>query len=151
MKTTVIIALILGTTVSVFAQEIDSKDVPTAVKNTLQKTYSSKDARWNKEGDNYEVSFKQKGKETSIVFDATGSTIKTEIEISKSELPAAILEILKKDYAGYEIEEAAKIIANGILTYETELEKGKLTFDLIFDVNGKVLKKEDKESEGDND
>jgi hypothetical protein len=54
---------------------------------------------------------------------------------------------LKKDYAAFEIEETAKIESKGEIAYEVEVEKGKETFDLIFDVNGKLLKKLSKEDE----
>ena len=139
--------LAFGLTTSLQAQKMNSEDVPGTVKAGLQKAYSGKDVKWDKEGDNFEASFKQKGKETSIVLDASGKTLETEVEINKRELPVSILDVLKKDYQGYEIEEAAKIDSNGVITYETEVEKDEKTFDLIFDGQGKLLKKESKEGE----
>jgi uncharacterized membrane protein YkoI len=146
MKTQLIIILALVAT-TVQAQKMDSKDVPATVKSGFQKSYMVKDAKWDKEGDNYEASFKQKGKEMSVVIDAKGNIIETEVEIAKSELPAAVLEVLKKDYAEFDIEEAAKITANGVITYEAEVEKGKQTFELIFDQQGKLLKKEEEKED----
>ena len=70
-----------------------------------------------------------------------GMVKEVEMEISESELPKAIQEILKKEYAGYEIEETARIVSNSITTYEAEVEKGEETFELIFDDKGKQLKK----------
>jgi hypothetical protein len=81
------------------------------------------------------------------VLDGIGSILETEREIKKSELPSAIHDLLKKDYAAFEIEETAKIESKGEITYEVEVEKGKQAFDLIFDVNGKLLKKLSKEDE----
>lgn len=45
------------------------------------------------------------------------------------------------DYEGYKIEEAARIESGGVFTYEAEVEKEEQTFDLIFDAQGKLLKK----------
>lgn len=129
------------------AQKMNVRDVPGNIKSSLEKNYSVKDAVWDKEGENYEASFKQKGTEVSVVFDAAGSILETERGIKESELPAAILEVLKKDYADFKVEEAARIEAKGVITYEAEVEKGKMTLDLIFDAKGKLLKKEIKEEE----
>lgn len=129
------------------AQKMNAKDVPVNVKSSLQKNYAVKDADWDKEGVNYEASFEQKGTEISVVFDGIGSILETEREIKKSELPGAILDALKKDYADFELEEAARIETKGVITYETEVEKGKMSLELIFDTNGKLMKKEVLEKE----
>ncbi len=129
------------------AQKMNAKDVPVNVKSSLEKNYAIKNADWDNEGLNYEASFEQKGKETSVVFDHAGFILEIEIEIKKNELPGAVLETLKKDYADFELEEAAKIESKGVITYETEIEKGEQTFDLIFDALGKVIRKESKEND----
>ncbi len=124
------------------AQKMNAKDVPGNVKSSLEKNYVVKDADWDKEGVNYEASFEQKGSEISIVLDGNGSILETEQEIKKSELPSVILEALKKDYADFELEEAARIETKGVITYEAEVEKGKMSLELVFDTNGKLIKKE---------
>jgi hypothetical protein len=147
MKTTLVtLGMVLAITQGI-AQKISTKDVPVNVKNSLEKNYAVKDVDWDKEGANYEASFEQKGTDISIVLDGSGSVLETEREIRKSELPSAIHDLLKKDYAAFEIEETAKIESKGEIAYEVEVEKGKETFDLIFDVNGKLLKKLSKEDE----
>jgi len=139
---TILVVLAMGVAITqVNAQKINAKDVPINVKSSLAKTYAVKDVDWSKEGANYEAGFEQKGTEISVVLDGNGSILETEQEIKKSELPAAIHDLLKKDYTTYEIEETSKIEAKGEITYEVEVEKGKQTFDLIFDVNGKLLTK----------
>lgn len=131
------------------AQKINESDVPANVKNALANSFGIKSAKWDKENENFEANFKEKGKETSVVFDATGVILETEVEINKSGLPTAVLEILKKDYADAKIEEVAKIDAKGIITYEVEVAIGEDTFDLIFDTHGKLIKKEKKEDDDD--
>ncbi len=145
---TIIVVLGMGLAITqVNAQKINAKDVPVNVKSSLEKNYAVKDVDWSKEGANYEASFEQKGTEISVVFDGIGSILETEREIKKSELPTAIHGILKKDYVEYEIEETTKIESKGEITYEVEVEKGKQTFDLIFDTNGKLVKKLSKKDE----
>ena len=129
------------------AQKLNAKDVPASVKSSLEKNYNVKDADWSREDSDYEASFEQKGIEISVVFDSNGSVVETEREIKKSELPAAVLELLKKDYADFEIEEAARIENKGVITYETEIEKGRMSFELIFDAGGKLIKKEVEEND----
>ena len=147
MKTLLVVIGMGLLTMQVDAQKMNAKDVPVNVKSSLQKNYAIKDADWDKEGANYEASFEQKGTEISVVFDGIGSILETEREIKKSELPGAILDALKKDYADFELEEAARIETKGVITYETEVEKGKMSLELIFDTNGKLMKKEVLEKE----
>lgn len=151
MKTLLSLIVFGFSTILANAQKVDEKEVPSAIKESLKKNFSVIKAEWDKEGENYEGNFKQKGIETSIVFDAKGSVLEVEREIKKNELPSVILDVIKKDYALYEIEEAARIEANGIVTYEAELEKKEESFDLIFDNAGKLLKKVAKEKKEDED
>lgn len=123
------------------AQKLNEKDVPGSIKSSLVKAYAVKDVDWDKEGLNYEASFEQKGKEISVEFDAAGSILETEWEIKKNELPPAVMDVLKKDYADFELEETAKIDATGLISYEAEVEKGEKAYDLIFDAQGVLIKK----------
>jgi len=141
MKTKIVAIALCFLSVPMFAQKMNTKDVPAAVKAGLEKNLQVKEAKWDKEGDNYEANFKKGGKEMSAVFDAAGAMIETEVEIAKSELPAGVQEALKKDFPGFKLEEAARITAGSVVTYEAEVEKGEETFELIFDGQGKLLKK----------
>jgi hypothetical protein len=75
MKNTITIVLLCLMSASLFAQKVDSKDVPAAVKSGLEKHMKVKEAKWGKEGDTYEANFKKDGKEMSAVFDAAGILI----------------------------------------------------------------------------
>lgn len=131
------------------SQDIKNKEVPSVIKNSLSKNFSINDADWNKEGAHYEAAFEQKGTEISVLFDNAGNIIETEKEIRQDELPPSVLDVLKKEYASYKLEEAARIDAKGAITYEAELEKANDSFDLIFDSHGKVLNKISKQGEKD--
>lgn len=144
---TVSVIVVLG---QACAQKMSSKDVPINIKNALQQKYDVSNADWDKEDEGFEASFKQKGKEVSVLFDATGEIREVENEIGKNELPQYVLDIISKDFAGFKIEEAAKIESKGIISYEAEVEKGKLSFELIFD-GEKLFKKIAEEETEDKD
>lgn len=145
MKKLLVIALLGLGVGQVNAQKINESEVPQVVKTAFAKAYpSATGVKWDKENGNFEASFNQNKKNMSVLLDGMGMIKEVETEIEKTALPKAIQEALRKDYADYKVEESATIISNGVTTYETEVEKGEKSFDLIFDVNGKLLKKEAK-------
>ena len=134
-------AILLGAMFAVSfanAQKVSDKEVPTVVKNTLQKSYpNAKEIKWEKEKANYEAEFEVNETDYSLLIDVSGNILETEVEIKIDELPAKAKEYVSKNYAGQKIKEAAKITdSKGVVTYEAEV-KGK---DLIFDNTGKFLK-----------
>ena len=121
-----------------FAQKMQEKDVPAPVKNAFQKQYpTSSDVKWDKEGEKFEASFDLNKIDNSVLFDAQGNILETEVEIELNQLPKGVLEYVKANYKGQKVKEAAKITdAQGKVTYEAEI-KG---MDLLFDTNGKFIK-----------
>jgi len=121
-----------------FAQKLQENDVPAPVKTAFQKNFpQAKVEKWEKEGVNFEAEFELNKSEQSVLFDAQGGIIETEIEIEISELPNGIVDYVKTNYKGQSVKEAAKISdTKGTLTYEAEI-KG---MDLLFDSNGKFIK-----------
>lgn len=138
MKKSVILLAAMFSLTFANAQKVSDKEVPTAVKNTLQKSYpNAKEIKWEKEKANYEAGFENKETEYSVLIDVLGNILETEIEIKVNALPAMAKEYVSKNYAGQKIKEATKITDNkGVVTYEAEI-KGK---DLIFDSNGNFIK-----------
>jgi uncharacterized membrane protein YkoI len=120
------------------AQKVSDKDVPAMVKSALQKNYpNAKELKWEKEKGNYEVGFELAKTGYSVLIDASGNILETEIEIKMDALPANAKAYVSKNYAGQKIKEVAKITnSKGGVTYEVEV-KGK---DLVFDNAGKFLK-----------
>ena len=75
--------------------------------------------------------------DNSVLFDAQGNLLETEVEIELNQLPKGVLEYVKANYKGQNVKEAAKITdAKGTVTYEAEI-KG---MDLLFDNSGKFIK-----------
>ena len=134
----VIVALGLGVSCA-NAQKMKETDVPAHVKATAFKEYPNiKVEKWEKEGGNYEAEFNVNKVETSVLIDAGGNLIETEVEINVSALPKGVSEYVSKNLAGQKIKEASKISdTKGTITYEAEINK----VDYIFDVNGSFIKK----------
>ena len=121
-----------------YAQKIQEKDVPASVKTAFQKNFpQAKVENWEKEGVNFEAEFELNKTEQSVLFDAQGNLLETEVEIKLTQLPKGVLEYVKANYKGQKVKEAAKITdAKGTVTYEAEI-KG---MDILFDSNGKFIK-----------
>ena len=121
-----------------FSQKIADKNVPAVVKASFVKKYpSATSIKWDKEDANYEASFDFNKIDNSVLMDAKGNILETEVEINMKKLPEAVSAYMAKNYAGKKMTEAAQITdAKGTITYEVEV-KGK---DIIFDSNGNFIK-----------
>ncbi|GAA4161357.1 hypothetical protein GCM10022217_26890 [Chryseobacterium ginsenosidimutans] len=138
MKKLAFLLIMIITVVFVNAQKVQQKNVPVSVQKGFKKQFPTvKDAKWEKEDDNYEAGFKANGIETSVVINPSGNILETETEMKSNSLSAPIKTYIAKNYPNQKIKEAAKITdAKGTVTYEAEIS-GK---DLIFDNKGTFLK-----------
>ena len=113
--------------------------VPAATKQAFEKNYPGIKGTWDKEDNNYEVSFKKAGKDMSVVIDESGTIVETETDIPVTYLPMTVQDYIKQHYAGMAIKEASTITkGNGEVNYEAEVDDK----DVIFDANGKFIKEE---------
>ena len=144
-KSLIIVALGVSTSIA-YAQKIKSTEVPAPVTTAFAKQYTkATDVKWDKESENFEASFDLNKTDHSVLYNAQGKVLETEIEIEVKQLPTGVLEYVKSNYKGESVEEATKITdSNGVVTYEAEVDDK----DLVFDSNGKFLKEtaETKES-----
>jgi len=138
----IILLVIISMVLSLSAKDKKNVNIPNQVKDALTKLYpDAKDVKWDKEGKNYEAGFDNKGTKTSVNIDKTGKLIETEVNLKISELPKGIEEFVAKNFKGFKITEAAKIVdSKGIIAYETEVTKGNTRKDMMFDKDGKLLK-----------
>jgi len=124
---------------SVSAQKLNATKVPTAVLSTFAKQFpAATDANWEKEGNEFEVAFKNKGQAMTVSLDAKGTLLESETSMKSTELPAAILKYLSDNFKGKTILSADKTVTGSKVTYEIVVEKRK---ELVFDANGKFIKK----------
>lgn len=138
MKKLVLMTVAAMITSLTFAQKMQEKEVPAPVTTAFHKNFpQAKVEKWEKEGDNFEAEFELNESEQSVLFDAQGRIIETEIEIEISQLPNGVLDYIKTNYKGQSVKESAKITdTKGTVTYEAEIKE----MDLLFDSNGKFIK-----------
>jgi hypothetical protein len=118
--------------------------VPATVKEAFAKLYpKAAEVKWDKESaKEYEASFTNEGIECTAAFDPKGNLLESEIAVPSSTLPSSAAELLKKNHPDHQISKVFKITdSKGKVTFEAEITKGKKTIELLFDVNGKLLKK----------
>ena len=140
--------LLLIAIVTIFTElQVTAKEpnVPVGAKQVLARMFpQAKSVRWEREGKQFEVNFKNDGLAASATFDVSGNLLETEIGIKPSELPKPALSYIADFYKLYKISEAAKITdSKGTITYEAEISKTKTKKDLIFDSNGKLIEKKE--------
>ncbi len=154
MKKNIITTIALSLVISfASAQKVKESEVPAAVKEAFTKKYAgAKVEKWEKEDGNFEAEFDQGKNEMSAVYNPSGTFVQEEVEIKTSALPAAVTEYCNKNFAGWKVEEATKITAaDGKISYETEIGKGKEDFDALFDDKGNFLKKTTEAKDDDDD
>lgn len=136
-KSVFAIAFVLLSAVS-FAQRVKEQDVPEVVKNAFHKKFPKvENLKWDKEGADFEASFVLNKVETSVVLNAKGTILETEVEIGLNQLPKNTVSYINEHYKNQKVKEAAKTTkSDGTLIYEVEI-KGK---DVLFDANGTVMK-----------
>jgi hypothetical protein len=144
MKKKILFAVaIAAVAITVRAQDVKPANVPAAVKTEFAKKYpeaSSQKVGWEKEKGNFEANWGGKsGEDNSAVFTPAGAFVEIVKAIPVSELPKVIAPYVKAHYKGAKIKEAGRVTdAAGKTMYEAEIKGG----DLIFDENGKFLKKD---------
>jgi hypothetical protein len=139
-KTIFIILCILFSGFSLYSQNLKESDVPSAVKTKFAAMYPNvTGTKWEMENGKYEAEFKENNVETSVLFEAIGKYIQTEVEIPVSSLPAGVRDYASKTLKAKKINEACQITSSdGTVTYEAEIGKD----DYLFDSNGSFLKKD---------
>lgn len=119
------------------AQNLTESQVPEAVLNAFNTIYPDADnVEWEAEGAYFEGGIKINDMVTSVLFDANGSVIQTESQISESDLPEGATDYISKNLNNGQIDEAAKITdPSGKISYMAEV-KGS---EYMFDQDGKLL------------
>lgn len=127
-----------------YAQDIKQSDVPSVVVNSFEKAFpKAMDVEWELKGDLYKVEFETGATERdhSAWYSKTGELKKHKEDITKNELPKAVLAKIAKDYSGFTVDDCDKYTADGKSTYKVELDSATQEWKITFDANGVELKK----------
>jgi len=73
---------------------------------------------------------------------ATTTQVKDTVTVVKiADLPKTITDNVAKDYAGFTIKDATSTVTNNVLTYDVVIVNGTATETLVYDKDGKFVKK----------
>lgn len=116
---------------------------PKAVEEAFTKKFPhAQKVTWEKEKTEYEASFVLNGVQTSANFTVSGEWKETESNISVSDLPKNVLDGILSAYPGAKIINAAKIeTPEKGMQYEADIKNGKKKMEVLFDAEGKEVKK----------
>jgi hypothetical protein len=91
----------------------------------------------------FEVEFMLNKVANSVLYDAAGKLLETEVEIKEAELPQDVKSTIAKEFEGYILNEIEMSTdAKGTITYKMEAVKWNDKLQLSFDASGKLLSKE---------
>ena len=119
------------------------KNPPENVRKAFTAKYASaQSVKWDhEEKTEWEAEFKIGDKKMSASFDNSAKWIESETAIAEKELPAAVVSTLNKDFQGYKRGPAEIFESPEIKGFELSLRKGEIALEVIFDSNGKIIKK----------
>nr|WP_067055928.1 PepSY-like domain-containing protein [Mucilaginibacter sp. L294] len=134
------ICFLLGVVVLINAQDIKSRNVPSAVKAAFNKQYASaSDIDWKKSGSNYKVSFDMGSVDHKATYTPSGKVISFEKDIPNSSLPQAITANINAKYPKATIDDVTWINTSGVITYKIGLD-GAPDATLWYTSAGKFIK-----------
>ncbi|TXD81798.1 hypothetical protein ESY86_16480 [Subsaximicrobium wynnwilliamsii] len=141
MRSLKLATLAIFATAAMSAQDLKMDEVPSNLADTFKKEYpQATDVEWEMDMANYKVEFDVNRMEHELWYSKEGKVMKSEMELTETDLPAAIASVLKSKYADYKVDSVEVTEENGAKTYEVDLEKGwNEELDLVFSANGEVL------------
>jgi uncharacterized membrane protein YkoI len=93
----------------------------------------------------WELGIEAGGKEFEVKVDDDGKVIsKVEVATEKlkvADLPAAVVDGVKKEWPTAKITTAEKLTKGGVVTYEMDVDVAKKTYEVVFSPEGKLLSK----------
>ena len=148
MRSLILLFFTFALVISLSAQNKSEVKVTEKAKATFAKLYPDvKEVKWVEVSKSeFKAEFKKDSKAMASFIDAEGNLIKTKSEISKSELPKGVEEYIAKNYQGWAITKAAKIVdAKGDITFGTQITKDQKKENLKFTKDGKYIEQKKKE------
>ena len=127
-----------------WAQVVTADQVPTPVKQALQKLFSdAKSVEWKIGSDkNFEAEFTLKSIGITVKFDPTGKWLETETQIASSEVPPAVLAALGKKFKSYKIVEtqSLRLDDDPKIIYEIHLDNDQEILKILLYADGTIFK-----------
>jgi hypothetical protein len=156
MKKIGLLILSVSMGISMMAQKTEKEkrvekqiDVPAIVRDAFALDFPAvKDVTWGAEDKDFEAEFKMDGVDCSANYNKIGHRLETETTIKNDQLPKAALDYIGKNFGSYKLVEAAKVTDDkNAVKYEVGMGLNGKSIELIFDENGKFLKKAEEQED----
>ena len=149
MNKVLVVALMGVFSLHAFAKQ----SAPDAVTKAFQAKYpDAQHVEWEMEENNeWEAEFKANGEKLSACFDESGTWLKTEKEMKKSDLPSSVKDSLDDKFKNYELEEVESLETPDFNGYEIELEQNETEIEIWVTASGKITIKGEKDDDDDDD
>ncbi|MDM1296853.1 PepSY-like domain-containing protein [Sphingobacterium sp. N143] len=131
-------------TLGAFAQDIPQSQVPAVVINSFQQKYpQAKRVDWELKNGIYEAEFETGlfGADHEVWLQSNGTIVRHKEDFAKNDLPQAVLTQMKRDFAGYRMEDVKKITEGQRVSYAFEMKNRTAEWKLIVDKQGNILEK----------
>jgi len=136
---------------ALFAQEQSQKkkDIPKAILNAFQSSYPGATITgYAREAEKGKVTFEIESVEgkihRDISYTADGSAVSIEESLPYKELPEPVRYTISSEYPRAKILSCEKVTEGQTVRFELAVRTGKKRAELVFDVNGTLMKKEAK-------
>ena len=129
---------------AISAQDISSRDVPSVINNSFQRSFpKASRIEWEIKGNYYEVEFETGflGNDHKVLYSRDGKPVRHEEEISKDALPKNVLASIKNNFSGFRTDDLKKITEGRKVIYKVELKNYSQEWKVLFDAQGKILQK----------
>ena len=104
MRNSLLVAILIFMSLSLFSQEIKESDIPKAVSTaTNQKFAQHGRISWSKAGEIYIASFKSGDDNLKVSFTAEGSWVESKNSIDSKEMPSSSLTYLNTNFKNIKI------------------------------------------------
>ena len=140
MKILISFLFAAGVISSASAQDVPQNQVPSVVVNAFQTNFSKAvDVEWEREGELYKCEFELGRIDHNVWLDQSGNVTKHKEEISRDDIPAAVMQKLKSDFKDYTVDDADKIETDGKVYFEVELDSDKGDREVLVASDGTIM------------
>ncbi len=141
-RITLILLCAVLMSISAYAQTVTAAQVPGPVKKSLVTKFpKATGVEWEKSAANYEAQFTNGNDWTTALFTATGEWIKTEVSLDTEELPATLKTAVVKNFKGFEVTSATKLVNKGGTTYLIQVDSETEGYEALLKEDGTLVKK----------
>jgi hypothetical protein len=140
LKTIIIVLLFQVTGHLLYGQEVQSRNVPSIIINTLQLKFpKATDVVWELEKEHYKAEFEINRQKYEVWMDYSGKLKRWKQDFDKDQLPGAVKWSIKKLFDGFTPSSVERLQEGRSVFYKMRLTRSKEKHKVLFTEQGKLL------------